>query len=175
MSRDYGDYSSTYSQNKGILEDERKLVVKTNEVAAARRADYESFRNVTRSDEDQVLSCTILTPSGRGTQTAASKMEGTPGELHKAGVKALQSKDYRTAIDLLKRAVDADATLANPTLTTSSMPNSNMKDGWYDLGLAYAAANNHADAIAAFRKQIELDPNHKHANGELAMELQEAA
>src|SRR5713101_2107653 len=86
MSRDYGDYSSTYLQNKGMLEGERKLVVKTNEVAAARRADYESFRNVTRSDEDQVLSCTILTPSGQGAQTAASKMEGTPEELHKAGM-----------------------------------------------------------------------------------------
>src|SRR6266851_3375088 len=163
MSRDYGDYSSTYSQNKGILEGERKLNVKVNELAAARRADYESFRNVTRSDEDQVLSCTILTPSGQGAQTAASKMEGTPAELHKAGVKALQSKDYRTAVDLLKRAVDGDATLVNP----------GVKDGWYDLGLAYAAANSHSEAIAAFRKQIELDPNHKHANGDLAMELQE--
>src|SRR5260370_33487940 len=97
----------------------------------------------------------MLTPSGQGAEAAASKMEGTPAELHKAGVKALQSKDYRTAIDLLKRAVEADATLAN-----SSMPNSSMKDGWYDLGLAYAAANNHAEAIAAFHKQIELNPNH---------------
>lgn len=157
MSRDYGDYSSTYSLNKGILEGERRLVVKTNEVAAARRADYESFRNAARGDEDQLLSCSILTPSGQGAQ-AASKMEGTPAELHKAGVKALQSKDYRTAIDLLKRAVDGDSSL---------------KDGWYDLGLAYAGTNNHAEAIAAFRKQIELDPNHKHANGDLAMELQQ--
>jgi transglutaminase-like putative cysteine protease/tetratricopeptide (TPR) repeat protein len=163
MTRDYGDYSSTYSQNKGILEGERKLVVKTNEVAAARRADYESFRNATQSDQDQLLSCTIVTPSGQGAQTAASKMEGTPAQLHKAGVKALQSKDYRTAIDLLKRAVDGDAGLANP----------GMKDGWYDLGLAYSGANHHAEAIAAFRKQIELDPNHKHANGDLAMELQQ--
>jgi len=48
-----------------------------------------------------------------------------------------------------------------------------MKDGWYDLGLAYAGANQHAEAIAAFRKQLELDPNHKHANGDLAMELQQ--
>jgi tetratricopeptide (TPR) repeat protein len=48
-----------------------------------------------------------------------------------------------------------------------------LKDGWYDLGLANAGANRHADAIAAFRKQIELDPNHKHANGDLAMELQQ--
>ncbi|MGB6384112.1 MAG: DUF3857 domain-containing protein [Terriglobales bacterium] len=157
MSRDYGDYSSTYSLTKGTLEGERKLVVKTNELAASRRADYESFRNAAHSDEDQVLSCTILTPSGQGTETA-SKMQGTPTELQKAGIKALQSKDYRGAIDLLKRAVDADSTL---------------KDGWYDLGLAYAGANNHGEGIAAFRKQIELDPNHKHANGELAMELQQ--
>jgi transglutaminase-like putative cysteine protease/tetratricopeptide (TPR) repeat protein len=182
MSRDYGDYSSTYSQSKGILEGERKLVVKANEVAAARRADYESFRNATRSDQDQLLSCTISAPSGQGAQTA-SKMEGTPSELHKAGVKALQSKDYRTAIDLLKRAVDGDSSLANSgmpnsslpnsSLPNSSVPNSSVKDGWYDLGLAYAGANHHAEAIAAFRKQIELDPNHKHANGELAMELQQ--
>ena len=162
MSRDYGDYSSTYSLNQGILEGERKLVVKMNELAAARRADYESFRNATHSDEDQLLSCTILTPSGPGAQTA-SKMAGTPAELHKVGVKALQSKDYRTAIDLLKRALDGDSGLANP----------GMKDGWYDLGLAYAGANNHTEAIGAFRKQIELNPNHKHANGDLAMELQQ--
>jgi transglutaminase-like putative cysteine protease/tetratricopeptide (TPR) repeat protein len=158
MTRDYGDYSSTYSLNKGILEGERRLNVKMNELAAARRADYESFHNATQSDQDQLLSCSILTPSGRGIETAASKMEGTPAELHRAGVKALQSKDYRGAIDLLKRAVDGDASL---------------KDGWYDLGLAYAGANHHADAIGAFRKQIELDPNHKHANGDLAMELQQ--
>ncbi|MGD0416018.1 MAG: DUF3857 domain-containing protein [Terriglobales bacterium] len=158
MTRDYGDYSSTYSLSQGILEGERKLNVKTNELTAARRADYESFRNATQSDQDQLLSCTILTPSAQGTQTAASKMEGAPAELHKAGVKALQSKDYGTAIDLLKHAVDADSSL---------------KDGWYDLGLAYAGANHHAEAIAAFRKQIELDPNHKHANGDLAMELQQ--
>jgi tetratricopeptide (TPR) repeat protein/transglutaminase-like putative cysteine protease len=157
MSRDYGDYSSTYSLSKGTLEGERKLVVKTNELAASRRADYESFRNAAHSDEDQLLSCTILTPSGQGAETA-SKMEGTPAELQKAGMKTLQSKDYRSAIELLKHATDGDASL---------------KDGWYDLGLAYAGANNHPEAIAAFRKQIELDPNHKHANGDLAMELQQ--
>jgi transglutaminase-like putative cysteine protease/Flp pilus assembly protein TadD len=162
MSRDYGDYSSAYSLSKGILEGERKLIVKRNEVAAARRADYESFRNATRSDQDQLLSCTILTPSGQRPETA-SKMEGTPAELHKAGVKALQSKDYRTAIELLKRAAEGDTTGAN----------SGVRDAWYDLGLAYAGANDHAEAIAAFHKQIELDPNHKHANGDLAMELQQ--
>lgn len=158
MARDYGEYSSSYSLNKGVLEGERTLTVKLNELPASRRADYDSFRNVTRSDEDQVLSASILPPSGQG-QTASAKLEGTPAELHKAGVKSLQSKDYRTAIDLLKRAVEQD---------------SNLKEGWYDLGLAYASANNHAEAIGAFRKQIELDPNHKSANGDLAMELQQS-
>src|SRR5208337_733232 len=117
-----------YSQTKGILEGERKLVVKTNQVAAARRADYDSFRNATQSDQDQLLSCTIVAPAGYSGHTAASRMEGKPAELHKAGLKALQNKDYPAAIDLLKRAVDADAKLANP-----SLPNPTIKDGWYDL------------------------------------------
>jgi tetratricopeptide (TPR) repeat protein/transglutaminase-like putative cysteine protease len=159
MARDYGEYSSSYSQNKGVLEGERKLSVKLSELPASRRADYESFRNVTRSDDGQVLTATILPPSGQSTEVIASTLAGTPAELHKAGVKSLQSKDYRSAIDLLKRAVEQDSSL---------------KEGWYDLGLAYAGANNHADAIRAFRRQIELDPNHKSANGDLAMELQQS-
>jgi transglutaminase-like putative cysteine protease/Flp pilus assembly protein TadD len=160
MSRDYGDYSSSYTLNKGLLEGERKLIVKMNEVAASRRSDYESFRNAAHSDEDQLLSCTILTPSGQGTQ--AARVEGSPQELLKAGMRASQSKDYRRAVDLLKRAMDADPTLA----TTGT------EDGWYDLGLAYAAANNHVEAITAFRKQLEVSANHKRANGDLAVELQ---
>ncbi|MFZ1917736.1 MAG: DUF3857 domain-containing protein [Terriglobales bacterium] len=163
MSRDYGDYSSSYTfsvspAKQGVLEGERKLNVKVNEIPAARRADYESFRNVTFSDTDQLLSATILAPSGNAAD-AAREMGGTPAELHTAGVKALESKDYHGAIDLLKRAVNDDA---------------NLKDGWYDLGRAYARANNSADAIGAFRKQIELDPNHKQANLELGLELQQA-
>ncbi len=113
ISRDYGEYSSSYtftvSKSKlGVLEGDRKLNVKVNELPAARRADYESFRNVTLGDTDQLLSATILAPSGSATD-AAAKMEGTPTELHTAGVKALESKDYRGAIDLLKRAADGDA------------------------------------------------------------------
>ena len=161
MSRDYGEYSSSYSMRGSapgavVLEGERKLSVKMNELPAARRRDYESFYNVTRSNDDQVLSCTIAAPSGHAAE--ASKIEGTPAELHKAGVTALESKDYRSAIELLKRAVNGDE---------------KVKDGWFDLGRAYAGANNHADAIGAFRKQIEENPNHKLANLELGIELQQ--
>jgi transglutaminase-like putative cysteine protease/tetratricopeptide (TPR) repeat protein len=162
MSRDYGEYSSSYSliataSGAAVLEGERKLTVRVNELPVSRRRDYESFYNVTRSNDDQLLSCTIAAPSGQSAE--ASKMQGTPAELHKAGVTALDSKDYRSAIDLLKRAVNADA---------------NITDGWYDLGRAYAGANNHADAIGAFRKEAEEDPNHKLVNLELGIELQQA-
>jgi transglutaminase-like putative cysteine protease/tetratricopeptide (TPR) repeat protein len=163
MTRDYGEYSSTYSLSKGIMDGDRKLVVKTNDLAASRSADYESFRNAAHSDEDQLLSCTIVRPTGRAPDAADVKMQGTPGELQKAGMRALQNKDYRTAIDLLKRAVDGDAG-----------PAPSLKDGWYDLGQAFAGAANHAQAIAAFRQQLKLDPNHKHAYGDLAMELEQA-
>jgi tetratricopeptide (TPR) repeat protein/transglutaminase-like putative cysteine protease len=158
MARDYGEYSSSYSLTKGVLQGQRTLTVKLNELPAARRADYDSFRNVTRSDESQVLTANIVTPSGKGGD-ASAKIEGTPAELHRAGVKALQSKDYGSAIDLLKRAVDGD---------------SHLKEGWYDLGQAYAGINNHPDAIRAFQKQLELDSNHKSANGDLAVELQQS-
>ncbi len=94
--------------------------------------------------------------------------------MEKAGVKALESKDYRTAIDLLKRAVDGDSSAANPNAANLGMASPGIKDGWYELGLAYAAANNHAEAIGAFRKQIELNPNHENANGELAMQLEQS-
>jgi transglutaminase-like putative cysteine protease/Tfp pilus assembly protein PilF len=159
MTRDYGEYSSTYSLSKGILEGERKLVVKANEVAAARRADYESFRNAAQSDQDQLLSCAIVTPAGRSAVTLEAKVEGAPADLQKAGLKALQNKDYKAAVTLLKRAVDADATI---------------KDGWYELGQAYAATADHPQAIAAFRQQMKVDPTHKRANGDLAMELQQS-
>jgi transglutaminase-like putative cysteine protease/tetratricopeptide (TPR) repeat protein len=160
MSRDYGDYSTSYSITKGVLEGERKLIVRMNELPAARRSDYESFRNAAASDNDQLLSCSISAPSGKGAPSAAS-MQGTATELHKAGMKALQSKDYQTAVELLKRAVDSDPDLSD----------TGMKDGWYDLALAYSGSSNHAAAITAFRRAILLDPDHKHANGELAMEL----
>jgi len=81
-------------------------------VAAARRADYESFRNAARGDEDQLLSCTILTRRrGRGRRRRRRRWKELRRNCIKAGVKALQSKDYRGAIDLLKRAVDGDASM----------------------------------------------------------------
>ena len=160
MDRDYGEYSSSYSLNKDVLDKEvldaeRHLVLKVNQLPASRRFDYESFRNASGSETEQLLSCSITVASG--THASAAGADTSPAELQKLGAAALQRRDFATSTDLLKRAVTAEA---------------DRKDAWDQLGQAYAGLNRHDDAIAAFRKQIELDPYHKTANEDLAAELQ---
>lgn len=157
MTRDYGEYSSSYTLAKNVLTAERRMVVKVNELPASRRADYDSFRNVSSSNQQQILTCSVTKASGTAV-TVASKVSGTPEELRKAGTAALQRRDFGTAVDLLGRSVQQDA---------------NLKDAWDDLGRAYAGLNNHEEAVRSFRKQIELEPFHSRANGDLAGELQQ--
>jgi tetratricopeptide (TPR) repeat protein len=156
MSRDYGEYSSTYNLTKTTLQAERHMTLKVNELPATRRADFESFRSVTSASAEQGLWASITPASASATVTKA-KSASTPREMRTAGGAALQRKDFRTAVDLLKRSSDQD---------------SGQKDIWDDLGRAYSGLNQHDDAIAAFRKQIDLDPYHARANGDLAAELQ---
>ena len=156
MSRDYGEYSSTYTLTRTALQAERHMILKVNELPATRRADFESFRSVTSSAAEQGLWASI-TPASASAAVTEAKSASTPREMRTAGGAALQRKDFRTAADLLKRSADQDST---------------QKDVWEDLGRAYAGLNQHDDAIAAFRKQIELDPYHPRANGDMGAELQ---
>lgn len=157
MSRDYGEYSSSYKIAKNVLEAERRLVFKINELAPSRRADYGSFRNTAASNEEQVLVCSISIPAG-GIVAATIKPGDTPEQMRKAGAAALQRRDFASAVELLKQSLDKKA---------------DQKDAWDDLGLAYAGLSNHDEAARAFRKQIELDPYHSRANNDLAQELQQ--
>ena len=156
ITRDYGEYSISHQLNKNVLDAERHVILKVNELPASRRNDYESFQNVISGEVEQVLSCSITPPSAAALASAA-KTTGTPEALRKAATSALERKDFSTAVDLLKRSLDQDA---------------NLKDAWDDLGLAYAGINQHEEAIRAFRKQLELDAFHKSANQDLASELQ---
>ena len=157
MVRDYGEYSSSYILSKNVLDAERHLVLKVNELPPARRADYESFRNLSSRDVQQFLNCNIA-PASAVAVVSASKLTGSAEELRKAGMAALERKDFASATDLLKRSLDQDAS---------------QKNAWEDLGLAYAALRRHDEAIAAFRKQIEADAFHARAHGDLAAELQQ--
>ena len=157
MTRDFGEYSSSYVLGKGTLQAERRMLLKVNELPATRRADFESFRTATSAAGEQGLWCSI-TPASASAVASEARSASTPREMRTAGGAALERQDFKAAVDLLKRSADQDP---------------KQKDLWDDLGRAYAGLNQHDDAIAAFRKQIEIDPYHAHANGDLAAELQQ--
>ena len=157
MTREYGEYSVAYTLKNNVLDTERRVELKVNELPAQRRADYESFRTVANSASEQGLWCSI-TPASAAAVAAAEKAGGTPDEMQKSADAALQRSDFTTAVDLLKRTLDQDA---------------KQKDAWDDLGRAYAGLNQHDRAIEAFRKQIEIDPYHRRANDDLGAELQQ--
>ncbi len=157
MSRDYLEYSLSYDLNKNILDVRMNVMLKVNELPAARRNDYESFANA-RHGASTLLNATIR-PASAGFLAAAAKVTGTPEELRKAGNAAMQRRDFGAAADLFQRSLEGDA---------------NQKDLWSDLGHAYAGQGEHDKAIRAFRRQIEIDAYHKSANQDLAAELNKA-
>jgi tetratricopeptide (TPR) repeat protein len=81
-----------------------------------------------------------------------------------AGVSALLDKaesliakaDYASAEDLLKQATAKDAS---------------SYQAWYDLGYAEHALNHSAEAIAAYRKSVEVNPKVFESNLNLGLEL----
>src|SRR5207253_1042184 len=69
--REYGEYSSSYKLAKNVFEAERRLLVKVNELPASRRADYESFHNVTTSAVEETPWCSIAKPSASALAAAS--------------------------------------------------------------------------------------------------------
>ena len=158
ISRDYGEYSSKYSVTKNVLDAERHLVLRVNELPASRKSDLESMRSVLLQDALQNLTC-VITPASRAAEAAeVAKVSGTTDDLMKAGRGALQRHDFKSAAELFRRVTEQDV---------------KHEEAWELLGRAYAGLNDHNDAIRAFQKQIELDPYSQSAHRELADELQQ--
>ncbi|MFI5114504.1 MAG: DUF3857 domain-containing protein, partial [Terriglobales bacterium] len=159
ISRDYGEYSSTYVLAKNVLQAERHLVLKVNELPASRKSDLESMRSVLRQDAIQNMTCVISPASHAAEAAAAAKFGDMPEGLMKAGDGALQRRDFKTAAELFKRVVDQDP---------------KHEEAWDSLGRAYAGLNQHEEAIKAFQKQIEIDPYSQKAHRELAGEFEQS-
>lgn len=158
IARDYSEYASTYTFSKGVLNAERHLILRVNELPATRRSDLESLRSVLTQDATQSLTCVISPASKAATAAAAANVGGSVDDLIKGGNGALQRRDYKAASDLFRRAVEQEP---------------KHEDAWDSLGRAYAGLNNHAEAIKAFQQQIEIDPFSQKAHRELAAELQQ--
>ncbi len=144
--KDYGDYEAIYKLEGNVFTAERKLMMATSELPSSRVQDYLAFRRVVASDLAQQLS--LETTVAATTDSADTK----PKDLIKRGYEERRNGNYALAIDLLKRAVDAD-------------PKS--KSGWNELGLAYLDSSQDELAIATFQKQIEVDPYHNLAYSNL--------
>jgi transglutaminase-like putative cysteine protease/Tfp pilus assembly protein PilF len=155
VTRDYGQYTSSYKLSKNVMDAERRMILKLNELPALRRADYASFHNVTTSAVEEAPWFNATQPSASAVASAA-EMKGTPEELREAGITALKRQDFGTAATLLQRAADQDPAAL---------------EGWEELGQAYAGLNQHDKAVHVFQKEIERNPNQAHVNEELAAEL----
>jgi len=158
ISRDYGEYSSGFRLANNILDAERVLVLKTNQLPATRRPDVESLRSVVFDRTGQTVSCTIR-PAAKAAEATTAPSGSSTRELHQAGLKALRDRDFKNAAELLKRTVEQE-------------PQS--KEAWDELGLAYVGLNNHGEALTAFQKQVEVNQFHKRAYDDLGAELRSA-
>ena len=144
IKRDYGDYTVTYTQDKGVITAQRRVDLRIREIAKARVDDYMAFRRVVESDQEQLIA--LDTTNFNGPKLPENlKID----DLVAAGQAALQNRNSEAALDAFKRATEVDP---------------KNKYAWNGLGAAYMGLQRNADAIAAFQKQLELNPYDSYAN-----------
>ncbi len=138
MKRDYGRYEATYKVDGPVFSAERELNLNERELPATRSDDFLSFRRAVIADTAQRLA---VDSTAAGTPTAPSDLKGA--DLDEAANAALNRGNLQLAVDLYKRAVEADP---------------KDKTAWVNLGRAYMGLRQTDNAILAFRKQTELNP-----------------
>ncbi len=143
MKRDYGHYEASYKADGNVFTAERSLQTGINELPASRASDYIAFRRAVTADAEQHLS---IDSSAAATPAFSSDLKGD--DLHDAAKAAFDRGNYKTAIELFKRVVDADP---------------KHKTAWMDLGRTYMAIRRTDEAIGAFKKQAELNPYDSYA------------
>src|SRR5439155_7956733 len=133
----YGHYEASYKVENNVFTAERALVTTVNELPTARASDYISFRRTVLADSEQHLS---IDSSAAGTPTLATDLKGD--ELYDAARASYERGNFKAAIDLFKRVVEADP---------------KHKTAWMDLGRSYLVLRQNEDAVAAFKKHAELN------------------
>ncbi len=137
MKRDYAGYRASYGLQGNVFTAERSLTLHWRDLPLARLRDYAAFRRAIVADEGQQLA---LESAGQGTPKPPANLKAD--ELYDAGVSALQSQNYRGAIELFKRVVELKP---------------DHKSAWNDLGNAYLAQRRTDLAIQSFEKQIAIN------------------
>src|SRR6202034_216108 len=103
LKRDYAEYEATYKVEGEVFAAGRKLIMRQDELPAARSADYESFRRAVSADLGQRLSVESTT-AGAPVPPADMKAE----DLVDSAKAAYDSGNLPGANALLKRATEVD-------------------------------------------------------------------
>lgn len=187
VSRDYADYSSTYTLEGNTLVAERKLRLRQHELPATRVQDFRAFVAAARADEGQTIA---LERSVAGTPAIPDSVKVE--ELVQAAEAAAKNSNYPMVEELLKRVIekepkhkDARRQLAwalfeqrkfDPAITTlrEQIAINPFDDYSYNLlGRVYWAQQNYTESEKAFRKQIEITPLDESSHSNLGQMLVE--
>jgi tetratricopeptide (TPR) repeat protein len=187
VTRDYADYSSTYTLQGNTLVAERRLRLRQHELPAARVQDFRAFVAAARADEGQTLAIE-RSVAGAPAIPETVKVE----ELIQAAQAAAKSRNYPLVEELLKRVLEKEpkekdvrrqlawALFAqrkfDPAIAAlrEQVAINPFDDYSYNLlGRVYWAQQNYGEAETAFRKQIEITPLDESSHSNLGVMLVE--
>ena len=126
---------------------ERSLKLSVASLPAADAASYASFRNAISKDREQSFTIAGVRPVKPPVIPTATPSV-TAVSLHKDGLAAFNKHDYAGAVDLFKKATEADP---------------KVQDGFVDLGRGLHEMGKYAEAVEAFTRQVEVAPFHENA------------
>lgn len=145
VERSFGQFRSSYGIEGRALRIERALKLGRGSITASDVGAYESFRKALDTDREQGFLVGAVAPGAASAET-----------LHAEGKAAFEAGSYDRAIELLRKATEADPKVG---------------DGWNDLGRALRDKGDKDAAIKAFEKQIEIAAFHESAYAERAYVL----
>jgi tetratricopeptide (TPR) repeat protein len=136
LERPFGSFRSTYSVEGRTLRLDRALTLRQSTLGEGDLPAYEAFRGAVATDQKQEF--TIEGMAALGGAEA----------LRTEGLAAMSAREYARAVDLLRKAADADP---------------KAKNVFEDLGRALHELDRDEEALAAFQRQIEITPFHESA------------
>jgi tetratricopeptide (TPR) repeat protein/transglutaminase-like putative cysteine protease len=145
LERPFGKFESIYSVQAKQLRVSRAMTLSQRSISTDEGASYETFRKTIDTDRDQEF---LVAGAPTLTAAATPATAVSPDTLHNDGLAAFNQKDYPKAVELLRKATEADP---------------KVKDGFLDLGRALSEEGQNGEAQSAFSHQIENDPYHESA------------
>ena len=136
LERPFGTFRSTYLVDGREMRMERVLKLRQGSIGEEDLAAYEAFRATVATDRKQAFAIQGVVAPG-----------GAAGLLSE-GLAAFEKKDYARAVELLRKAGEADP---------------KTKDVFEDLGRALHELRRYEEAVGAFTRQIEMTPFHESA------------